>query len=392
MEKSKKVFKIFVLIFTLSFLLPVFVRADRGMVYYDPKIKLYESDQNAIAAWNGEEEILLLSTNLRASEDNITVLELIPLPDNPLKIEEGDYKSFEKLVEFINQKLSAPEALGRGKKATADVPSVVLVFHEKIGAHDISVIKINDLQGFKNWGYLKELGIDSSKIDENFLNTLNNYMLRDLTYFAFDKVEIGKEAKTINPILYHFKSNYLYYPIKLTAFSPTAKNQNAGDNIHLFIITKNQINDSINIFFERYRNWSRHQNISLSLDELKNVSEKIASLFSNDVYVTEFRYTGNLAETKDDIIIYSPDLWKNNMRVGTKGNDVLALQKILINEGFWNNAIIPATGYFGPITRNAVIKFQEKYASHILEPLNLKNGTGFFGPYTRNFMKNFQMQ
>lgn len=391
MKKSEKIFKIFVLIFILSFLVPVFVRADRGIVYYDPKIKLYESDQNAIVAWNGKEEILLLSTNLRASEDNITVLELIPLPDNPLKIEEGDYKSFEKLVEFINQKLPTAQALGRGEKATKNVPSIVLVFHEKIGAHDISVIKINDLQGFKNWEYLKELGIDSSKIDESFLNTLNNYMLRGLNYFAFDKVEIGKEEKTINPVLYHFKSNYLYYPIKLTAFSPTAKNQNTSDNINLFIITKNQINDPFNIFSERYRNWSRHQNINLSLNELKNVSEKIASLFSNDVYVTEFHYTGNLADTKDDIIIYSPDLWKNNMTVGTMGDNVLALQKILINEGLWNSNV-PATGYFGAITRNAVIKFQEKYASHILTPLNLKNGTGFVGPYTRNFIKKFQMQ
>jgi len=62
------------------------------------------------------------------------------------------------------------------------------------------------------------------------------------------------------------------------------------------------------------------------------------------------------------------------------------LQKILINEGVWDSWV-KATGYFGPITKRALIKFQEKYQKEILSPIHLKKGTGFFGPLTRNFLK-----
>src|SRR3989344_7696736 len=67
--------------------------------------------------------------------------------------------------------------------------------------------------------------------------------------------------------------------------------------------------------------------------------------------------------------------FSRNLRYGNMGDDVTRLQKIL--------NLSPDTGVFDLLTYNAVIKFQEKYATDILVPLGLLKGTGFVGPYTR---------
>lgn len=375
---------------------PILIKADMGMIPVGPPdIELQESNQNAIAAWNGEEEILMLSTDITANQEGVAILRIIPLPDNPTKVDEAKFESFEKLVEIMNQKLSVKKTgFGgeNGESAQGEESAAVITFHKKIGAHDINVVKINNLDGFLKWEQLKDLGIKESQITNEFRGAIENYLTRNITYFAFDKIEAGKEKISVTPISYRFKSNYLYYPVKLTAFSATAgKEQSINDEVHLFVITKNPLNDYKNIFSHRYPNWHRNPSLKFDKEELKSVSEDLANLFNSEAYVTEIGYVGGLYSIQEDIIIYSSSLWQRNITIGSKGKDVLALQNILINEGLWDSKIA-ATSYFGSITKQAVIKFQEKYPSYVLAPWKLTKGTGFVGLYTRQFLNQFQMQ
>ncbi|MCH7883581.1 peptidoglycan-binding protein [Patescibacteria group bacterium] len=73
-------------------------------------------------------------------------------------------------------------------------------------------------------------------------------------------------------------------------------------------------------------------------------------------------------------------VFNNDLKTGAQNEDVKKLQEVLTSEGIYAG---PITGYFGPLTKAAVIKFQEKYADEILKPLNLTKGTGFFGLSTR---------
>lgn len=96
------------------------------------------------------------------------------------------------------------------------------------------------------------------------------------------------------------------------------------------------------------------------------------------------------------ILLLSPNLlfsatvdFARTLSLGSRGEDVRELQKFLNTDSDTTIATSGAgsvgneTDYFGPATRRAVIKFQEKYRNDILKPVGLSAGTGFFGSGTR---------
>ena len=60
--------------------------------------------------------------------------------------------------------------------------------------------------------------------------------------------------------------------------------------------------------------------------------------------------------------------------------EIKALQTALEKEGVVRE---PITGYFGPLTFQAVKSFQEKYKKEILFPWELQKGTDSVDPLTR---------
>lgn len=74
--------------------------------------------------------------------------------------------------------------------------------------------------------------------------------------------------------------------------------------------------------------------------------------------------------------------FKSDLKVGSQGKEVEELQRCLAKDP----EIYPEpeiTGYFGQKTKEAVIRFQEKYRQEILEPIGLKKGTGEVKEKTR---------
>ena len=71
-----------------------------------------------------------------------------------------------------------------------------------------------------------------------------------------------------------------------------------------------------------------------------------------------------------------------DLRLGDRGADVSALQKAL--------GVIE-TGYFGLLTKQAVMDFQQKYASEVLFPAGLSQSTGFVGQLTRFKLNNLSL-
>lgn len=84
-----------------------------------------------------------------------------------------------------------------------------------------------------------------------------------------------------------------------------------------------------------------------------------------------------------------PYVWQRSLGQGSTGFDVLRLQQFLNASADTRLAVSGAgspgmeTQYYGPITANAVSRFQVKYRADILTPLGLVNPTGYFGPSSR---------
>lgn len=77
-----------------------------------------------------------------------------------------------------------------------------------------------------------------------------------------------------------------------------------------------------------------------------------------------------------------------NLTSGDRGTDVKYLQQFLNTHGFplaktGAGSLGKETTVFGPLLKQALIRFQQKNANRLLTPLHLKKGTGIFSTLTR---------
>jgi hypothetical protein len=385
---KKKILFLNICFFTIV-AVPLTISANGGVWIWPPNIHVNQTDQNAIIAWNGQEEILILSTNWEkpASSQTTTLLKVVPLPAEPSEIKEGETEIFDKLVKILNEKINAMQAptLGEDGKSEGINAGVEIVFQKTIGAHDITVVKVNKGEDFSKWvdDFATKKILEKKQVSEEFKNGLLNYLKRDINYFVFDIANLNEAKTTVKPLIYKFKSNYFYFPMLVSGISEISESQTKVD---LFLIFNESLKLPSQVWHGNYNYWVNDNgfDIKLNNDELKSISENLSSLFGTNIIVRRFEMNGKLNEISKDLMLF-PQILTSNLSMGIRNNDVKILQQLLINEGFWESEV-GATGYFGPITRKAVMKLQNQYKTQILEPLGLSSPTGFFGPYTRKYL------
>jgi hypothetical protein len=245
---------------------------DRGMIPINPNVKIFEPNQRAMIAWNGDEEILFLSTDVSASESTI-VLEVLPLPSEP-QVKKGDLETFRKATDLINSRISiAP--LVRGGEGTKGIPppSGEVTFHKRIGAHDISVTHLLDANGFVDWvkDYLKSIDIEHEVISNEMKELIDEYVNDNFEWFVFDVVTLTEETVTNEPIQYTFKTTSLFYPLKIT------RTGEGNTSIELIILTPRLLAHFPDLAIHRIA--LEHDPITITDDELRYLNEDMAGLF-----------------------------------------------------------------------------------------------------------------
>jgi len=318
---------VWMLLISLSFTV---VSGDKGMVPFNPLIQIEENAQNAIIAWNGTEEVLILSTDVTSSESTL-VLELLPLPSNPLEVKEGNFEFFTKLQEIANEKLKDYYWKGRGlslSKAVANAAEdrVEITFQSKIGAHNITIVKVNNLTYFVEWAnnFAKQNGFESINFSTDFQSCVEDYLNRDIKFFVFDVIEVNKTKQSVNPIIYRFNTTYLYYPINITAFSNVGEASTASE-IHLLLLTEGVMKEDVIFKFFPYLS-SRDAKINLKKEDLKEISSDVYNLFKEDVILTEIKYIGFLSDLKTDLTASQENFIYPNLEINLE-------KEILIERG-----------------------------------------------------------
>ena len=286
--------------------------ADRGMVPISD-VSVYGPGQKAIIAWDGEQEILVLSTDAYASGDS-AVLEILPLPSEPQRIEKGDFASFIQVQELINTHFPPPkrhfwDVATPGAKETGGVE---ILFHEKIGAHDITVIKANDAQGCIQWAedFLARNGIEYQISSHKLEVLLEDYIEGGINYFVFDLIELTSAQRSIEPIIYEFQADYLYFPLKISSLA------SGETRITLFLLTHEAIDTGqlpwgslLPTGMEIGRSYDEKPiQFKLDEEELKSIDRQIAGLMGDSAWLTALNYIGSLARLNDDLKIYTERL------------------------------------------------------------------------------------
>lgn len=278
------------------------VFADRGLISA-PQVYLDEPGQNAIVAWNGKEEVLILSTNVRSSE-SVVVLEMLPLPSNPTKVAEGSLDSFRKLEELMNKEL---KTMARG--GYAGEGGIEVTLHEEIGAHDVTVVKVSSLDHFTEWvkEFAEGRGVEFS-VSSEFRDTVSEYLSQDIRHFVFDVIDVSDAERSVNPLVYRFETDFLYYPLKITAASNISPQ--VYSTVNLFLMAKGQVDGAVflDLGFASRLGFHGSGFIDLGKEELVDISSELADLFEGDPYVMNAHFYGALTDLEEDLIVRGEDL------------------------------------------------------------------------------------
>ena len=294
-----------------------FALPDGGSIPFKATVKVFEPTQRAFIAWNGEEEILALSTDLRASEPT-KVLEVFPFPAEPA-VTEGDVELFRKATYLINRKLRARAMVpaggmggggeGGGAAGVNEPPPARVTFHETIGAHDVAVIQALRLNGFVEWveTYLRSQQVHTPVIPAPLSQVVEEYIRDGLTWFVFDVVSLTDRPVTKQTIQFRFRTNCLYYPLRIT------RSEEGETVVKLLVLTTELVDFTRGMGYglPRERLKLAHKPVTITADELSSLNREMDALLGRP-YTAKLRIweiKGVLSEFEQDLVIVNPS-WR----------------------------------------------------------------------------------
>jgi len=299
---KEKAYLLLILILASTYVLKV--KADRGMIPIIPGISVYEPGQKAIIGWNGEVEMLILSTDVYSPQE-VKVLEILPLPSNPDRIEKASFESFHYVNGLIIK--HAPRTKWFRGVLSPGTEGVTILFKTKIGVHDITVVRADESKELTYWiqDFLKKNGLENSLDLGSAEQVIDDYISAGFQFFVLDIIEVSDE-RSVEPILYEFRTPFLYYPLKISSIIP------GETRISLFLITPERIGEGL--LFESNMQMAYYElqkerapvQFKVSLGEIGMIDPRLADLFDGEAWFTVIFYEGRTSYLENDLKIAYP--------------------------------------------------------------------------------------
>jgi len=237
-----------------------FLASGMGFSFKEPK-------QNAVIAWDGKEEILILSTDEENEvKDGGAVLSVLPLPGKPVSVLPASTECFDNATKLIRSKLAV---VGMGEK----------VLTAKIGTHNIFVWKLDSADDFGNEvrAYIKKTYEDQADalITDEVEKIVKQYFDQGFRYFAFDLTFMSDEDSTKVAIAYRFESKFVYYPLVISKMGGTGETV-----VQLAVFTPGMLHNFSGIEPEQIKVIGG-QSVDVTSDELEKVDPEIAKMMGS---------------------------------------------------------------------------------------------------------------
>jgi hypothetical protein len=283
-------------------IIPLFneVSGDGAFFYDRNKFDIYEPGQNAICAWNGKEEIMILSVDIQSSTEDTKTVHVIPFPNKP-KYSLVEENVFEKINWHMEKdrdyESNVPDYWEVYDEYEMNAPDDIdIISHEKIGPHNITVAYVSRSYEFQDWSnkYFRSHGLSDIILPEETSQVINQYLKKGYNYFVFDIIDIQNRWQSVEPLAYRFKTDVLYYPLKITSLLP------GQTTIDLAFITPS--GSSLNYKQMKDLDFGRFSSNKWSNESLKRFYSPMGELFDDDLILDHYRieYVPT-SELNDDI-------------------------------------------------------------------------------------------
>jgi hypothetical protein len=198
------------------------------------------------------------------------------------------------------------------------------------------VVEASDVAELVHWaeGFLEDHGMAQEVSSPKLESVAGDYIADGFQFFVFDLIEVTSNPRSIEPIIYRFETDFLYYPLVISSLA------SGETEISLFLLTPGLINlAELPMGMTIGLLYGQPVRFEINGEELRSIDSEIAELLGESAWLTAVKYEGALEALGSDLKLYSgcptPELTFRSL-----GGNCTAGEGSTANISLWGNKVL----------------------------------------------------